>query len=107
MCCETFPVFKEKKSMSPDLYVLIEYTQIPEMYPEFAPGPEPDDPWGDFWNTAITVFLMDPHAHTVSEIGFRSMQQMYKYIEGRRQRIAYWRVMKYLEHWHKEETTND
>lgn len=106
MYSETFPVFKEKNVFNPDLYVLIEYIPIPSMCPEFDPGPSEDDPFPEFYETAVTVFLIDPNAHTVSEIGHKAMKQMYRYIGGRRERISYWRVMKYFEYCHKEKNND-
>lgn len=95
MCASIIPVFQGAVRVHPDFYVIIEYTSIPSMCKEFDPGPDEDDPFPEYYDTNIIVFLMDPHSHTVVEAGYQTMKQLYKYVEGRRDRIEFWRIMKY------------
>jgi hypothetical protein len=81
--------------------ILFKWCEIPDMYPEYSPGPSDDDPFPDFYNTGIEVFIVDTENNTCKELSVMAMQKFYRYIHGRRDRITYHRVMKYLTHCQK------
>jgi len=86
-------------------YFVIETTEYPEMYPEFASGP----PEGEeaFWNTAVHVhYITKGFVVHKRNINYEFMKAHYGGINGRNDRIHFWKVMKHLEKMDKDVDDN-
>ena len=85
-------------------YVLIEEQEIPEMYSEFAPGPK-DEKEARYWNVEVSVYHINLHANApeIKKVNYKWMNDNYKFIQGRNERIHFWSIMNHLEEMEKEE----
>lgn len=96
---QTFELWDKKNYWRfQDQCILVKEFEIPEMYPEFAPGPPDDYPFPEYWNTAVEVFFINTEDGTCKKMSFAMMNDFYKYVHGMRDRKRYWRIMKYVEH---------
>lgn len=95
---DLYPIYKGKNQISPKFYIMIEETHYPSMCPEFDPGPPEDEPFPEYWNCQVEAFIVDTESGKVSMVSPSTMRTCYKYISGRRERIAYWHALRYLEH---------
>lgn len=89
-------------------YVMIEETPIPEMYPEFAPGPKNEEE-ARFWHVAVSVYHIyfkgsKPH---IEEVDYKWMNANYKHIHGRTDRIYYWQVMGHMKVFDRDDSLPD
>jgi hypothetical protein len=92
---ELYPIFKDQE-WGPTGYIIIEEIPIPSMCPEYDPGPPADCEFPEYWEVSVTVAFVDIHANVSRKIGYTEMHENYKWIQGRSERIAYWRCMKYM-----------
>lgn len=93
---ELYPIFT-KDSWGPSCYVIIEVIPIPSMCPEFEPPPPDDFPFPEFWSDSVTVAKVDIHEKKCETIEPEEMRKLYSGVRGRRERIAFWHVLKYME----------
>ena len=94
---ELYPIWK--KGFGPDCYVIIESLPIPSMCAEFDPGPPEDHPYPEYWDATLQVAIVDIHEGKCTEVKKSSqLRELYRFVEGRSERIQFWRTMKYLEY---------
>jgi len=101
MYAELIPVVEKSGHYKGDNlgYFLIEETEIPDLYPEFDPGPK-DGKEAMFYNKRVDVFFVQTFTNEkplISEVGWLFMKEYYSKIQGRNERIYFWQVMKHLE----------
>jgi hypothetical protein len=78
--------------------VLVKEFEVPDMYPEFDPGPPEDCPFPEYWSADVEVFFIDTEEGTCKKMSFDMMKDFYKYVHGMKDRKRYWRIMKYIEY---------
>lgn len=81
--------------------VIVNVVEYGSMCEEFDPGPG-DDPFPQYYNCSVAVHLMDSQKQVVTKLGAKEMREQYKNIEGKRDRISYYYIMKYLDHCERE-----
>jgi len=90
---------------SEHISVLIKTVNYGSMSKEFDPGPMHDDPFPEYHNTGVNVILLDTSNTdpTTTYMTYYEMKKLYPQVIGRKDRIAYYYVMKYIRAIEKEE----
>lgn len=78
--------------------ILVQTTYNEPMCAEFDPGPDENDPFPEYYNSSIEVKFVDLENNSVEELDSKKMKEFYKQITGRKARISYFYLMKYITH---------